>query len=432
MRRLIHALFPPRGEHGVITALVAVLAGAGVLLGMAALVIDIGALYAEREQLQSGADAASWKVAQACAGTAGRDLTSATCTVAAQRDNAQRYADRNAKDLVSDVQFCITTVSAAGVTTADAGCPSSWNTPVTCPAPPSASGPYRYVEVRTSTRNSDNTSVVPPLFGRGLAGSAYHGAKMGACGRVAWGAPAVTDVLALGVSRCDFLRLTGDYTRFFAPPPPTGPNPQTGVHPLLGLSDPTAGYIPISDGILATSCPADAGETVAGYTWLGQPDGPPALPGLLPVSAPDASCELTGIPATDGPADSWVGGFTIGPGNASAATACLDRLNVLITSGQPVLVPIFDRQVAVIGTLPSYYRIAGFAPLVLTGYESPVSGPVSPGSAVPSLVPGAQRALCAAQSCLYGYFTRALVTDHVPTRFATSRYYGAMVIGRTG
>ncbi|MCU1518657.1 MAG: hypothetical protein JWQ75_3378 [Pseudarthrobacter sp.] len=59
MRRLT------RGDDGavaVITALLMVL-----LLGMAALVIDVGAIYAERFQLQNGADAAALAIAQDCA-----------------------------------------------------------------------------------------------------------------------------------------------------------------------------------------------------------------------------------------------------------------------------------------------------------------------------------------------------------------------------
>jgi uncharacterized membrane protein len=44
-------------EHGAVAALVAVLLAAGVLFGSGALVIDVGLLYSEREQLQSGADA---------------------------------------------------------------------------------------------------------------------------------------------------------------------------------------------------------------------------------------------------------------------------------------------------------------------------------------------------------------------------------------
>src|SRR6185436_20891662 len=99
----------------------------------------------DREQLQSGADAASWKIAQVCAGTADKNLVSPSCTVALQTNNAQQYANRNTKDGASDVQFCLYTVSATNVTTQDVGCPATWNTPITCPPMPATSGPFRYV-----------------------------------------------------------------------------------------------------------------------------------------------------------------------------------------------------------------------------------------------------------------------------------------------
>src|ERR1043165_3858879 len=55
------------GERGAVAVTVAILLGGGVLLGFAALVVDVGQLYAEREELQSGADAAALAVAKACA-----------------------------------------------------------------------------------------------------------------------------------------------------------------------------------------------------------------------------------------------------------------------------------------------------------------------------------------------------------------------------
>src|SRR3954470_21101050 len=63
MRRLSP---PPSDDRGAVVATLAIMLGAGVLLGMAAVVVDVGRLYAEREQLQSGADAAAWAVAETC------------------------------------------------------------------------------------------------------------------------------------------------------------------------------------------------------------------------------------------------------------------------------------------------------------------------------------------------------------------------------
>jgi Flp pilus assembly protein TadB len=56
-------------DTGAVAILVAVLLTGGVLLGTAALVIDVGNLYAKRDQLQNAADAAAWAVAQSCIST---------------------------------------------------------------------------------------------------------------------------------------------------------------------------------------------------------------------------------------------------------------------------------------------------------------------------------------------------------------------------
>lgn len=74
-----------RGAVAVITAFSLV-----VLLGFAAIAIDVGMLYQERAELQSGADAAALAIAQDCA--AGRT----NCSTPA--DTAHALANANAKD----------------------------------------------------------------------------------------------------------------------------------------------------------------------------------------------------------------------------------------------------------------------------------------------------------------------------------------------
>lgn len=88
MRRLIELL--RQGERGGVSVIVAL--SLVVLLGAAAIVIDTGALYAERAELQSGADASALAIAQDCAdgSCVGPDAT------------AQALADQNAKDGASD------------------------------------------------------------------------------------------------------------------------------------------------------------------------------------------------------------------------------------------------------------------------------------------------------------------------------------------
>ena len=87
---------PDERESGAIIVIVAVLLVGGVLIGMAALSIDVGSLYAERRQLQNGADSAALAVAQ----DAARSCSTGSCVPTTR---AQTYANSNAKDGASSV-----------------------------------------------------------------------------------------------------------------------------------------------------------------------------------------------------------------------------------------------------------------------------------------------------------------------------------------
>ena len=82
MRRL-------KKDEGLVLVLVAGLLV--VLLGMAALAVDLGSLYSERRQLRNGADAAALAIAEDC----GRDPASCDQEAGA---TAQMYADANSDD----------------------------------------------------------------------------------------------------------------------------------------------------------------------------------------------------------------------------------------------------------------------------------------------------------------------------------------------
>ena len=76
----------------MIGVLVAVLLGSGVLLGMGALVIDLGRVYQNRAELQNGADAGALAVASSCA-------LGGVCSLATALPLATRYASANASGL---------------------------------------------------------------------------------------------------------------------------------------------------------------------------------------------------------------------------------------------------------------------------------------------------------------------------------------------
>jgi Flp pilus assembly protein TadG len=83
------------GEHGAAGVLVAVLML--VLIGAGALAVDTGQIYAERAQLQNGADASALAAMDLCSGSAG-------CTQANANTVATALADSNSNDAKSTVQ----------------------------------------------------------------------------------------------------------------------------------------------------------------------------------------------------------------------------------------------------------------------------------------------------------------------------------------
>lgn len=392
-------------------AIVAVLLAAGVLFGSGALVIDVGLLYSEREQLQSGADAASFRIAMDCAKAAS---TTTPCTAAGEASTASAYAQKNALDGKANAQLCLNGNS----------CPA-WSTTTACPplpTPPAGTVAGSYVEVRTSTLTSTNSTVIPPVFGGTLPGINYTGTKVGACARAGWGPPAnVGKVFALGISLCDWKRMTGNGTSFYGPITTLLGN--LGLYTVIGMPNPTtagnaesaipAGVAISLLGIPVTTC-ALGDLTPRGYVWLSDAGSNP----------PDSKCEIN-VNVGD-----W-GHSTIL--SALFAPQCSTRLMDLRTTRQPILVPIYDQIDTSLISLNPGYHIVGFAPFVITGFNSVLAGVVG---ALTSTISGGSltsvvnQLLCSG-NCIYGYFTRTIIPMSRPT-FGTGGYYGTMVVGRTG
>lgn len=146
-------------ERGGVSVIVAVALVA--LLGFAAIVIDVGALYAERAELQSGSDAAALAIAQDCAvGACG--VPSAT---------AQTFANSNAKDNAANVDM------------------------PTFPTPTS-------VRVRATTRDSGGAGSLALMFAPVLG---INEETVSATSTATWGSPAGGPaVLPLAFAPCVF------------------------------------------------------------------------------------------------------------------------------------------------------------------------------------------------------------------------------------
>jgi hypothetical protein len=183
-------------DRGAVAVLFSVLLGGGVLLGMLALVVDVGQLYGERNQLQNGADAAALAIAKACSPTPAPDCASHEELVAI----AQRFANANAADDAATVAEVCGYLSFGNALPA---CDPGGASAMCLGALPDQD----YVEVRLSTRLPDGSTVLPPAFAQTLAGGGSQGTTVGACARAVWG-PRPLTILAVTISSCEFNEAT--------------------------------------------------------------------------------------------------------------------------------------------------------------------------------------------------------------------------------
>jgi len=305
-----------RDDRGSVAPAVAALLSSGVLLGLAALVVDVGNMYAEHEQLQTGADAAAIRVAQVCAERA------ADCTVPVADGLAGRYARDNARDGAAGADVC-----GRGGGLPECRVPSGPQRACVRPAPNTG----EYVEVRTHTLRPDGSTLLPPVFADAVI-DGFEGASVTACARAGWGAPASARALAMTISTCDWSRYTGNGARF-----PT-------VEQAIAVYDETA---PTACGV-AGSTPANRG----GFRWL---------------ASADRSCRVA---ASVGASYEAAVGDTV-PGR------CPDSLVRLVEAPAPVLVPVFGA-VTVHGGGSVRYTVRGLAAFVLTGWLLPGTQRPSP------------------------------------------------------
>jgi Flp pilus assembly protein TadG len=195
-----------RDERGAVGVLVALLIGGGVLTGMGAMVIDVGQLYQERAELQNGADAAALAVAKSC--------VTSTCSSSI----AAQYANENASALTGG-KAGVSQVCGSGTL---GTCPASSGAMTDCPSAPS-SGYLGYVDVHTSTKLANGSTLLPPVFAETLLGNgSFQGTNVQACAQVAWGGPTSGNTLAFTISACSWNADTSSGTNY-APAPPAVP-----------------------------------------------------------------------------------------------------------------------------------------------------------------------------------------------------------------
>jgi len=169
MRWLTRARGDERGS--IIVLMTAVIV---VLVGMAALVIDVGAILDEKRQLQNGADAGALAVARSCAFgacTQAQGDTLATALVTANSGRNTATVDRSKANVGQ-----VTVVASAGI---------------------------------------GATGVLPYKFGQILTGQEGQRVKATAVAR--WGGIMRTNVIPLTISKCEFDSATLNNTVFDRP-----------------------------------------------------------------------------------------------------------------------------------------------------------------------------------------------------------------------
>jgi Flp pilus assembly protein TadG len=365
------------GGRGAIGVLVAVLIGTGVLLGMAALVVDVGQLYQNRAELQNGADAAALAVAKSC--------TEGTCTPSV----AAQYANANASKLTGG-KACVNFVT--GVTGVNGTVAVSWGPGAsTCAAaknvcPPNPPAGANYVDVETSTLMPNGSSLLPPVFAETLAGT-HTGSTVYACAQAEWGGPATSATAGFTISACDWDGATGVGTSFAPQPPyPTGAGPYPSYQPYDHLvflkGGPTGG---------CTTEPAAQNDSPGNFGWTD-----------------DLAKNCTTVVKSG-----TYGGST---GN-SVDQYCKDP-----TMGLPywqanrkvLAVPVYV-SVANPGN-NAVYTLKGFAAFVITGYNLP-------GTSAKDWVTGSVPNCGNGNTCISGFFTHELVS--------TTGSFGGVNLGAT-
>ncbi|HUC59222.1 MAG TPA: pilus assembly protein TadG-related protein [Streptosporangiaceae bacterium] len=319
MRDLMLGLVRPmfrllgRDDRGGVAVLIAVLMSGGVLLGLGALVVDVGQLYADRAQLQNGADSGALAVAKSCA------LGTCATSVAATFADANSATDTAAVNLVCG-------------SGALSSCPASTGTMVDCPSAP-ASG-TNYVDVHTSTLLPNGSTLVPPAFATSLLGHQnYKGSTVHACAQAEWGPPASANGFAVTISACEWDQATNDGTSF-APEPPATPSSSSDV--VLKLNSSSNGG--------CSSEPQGSNDGPGVFGWTAEPDN---------------DC-TTGVVSDNYNSQSVSGGV---PSTCESALAAA-QLNKTIE-----FIPIYSSFSG--SGFGANYTLAGFAAFVITGYNFP-------------------------------------------------------------
>lgn len=367
------------GEDGAVAVLVALLSV--VLFGFGVLVIDVGALYFERRQLQVGADAAALAVAQQCA--------AGSCGSFAA--DAEAFADGNALDGAARV------TQQAGEAGGPRVCGTGPELPA-CTDPPTGLVGDGYVRVTTSTEATNGTLLVPPALARVLV-PGYQGAEVASTAVVAWGRP---------TSGASDFPITFDVCEWAA---------ATGADPVAGTAAAVRGR-----GLGKKADAANASEDLVSNDVVLFMKTQPQKAAGLPACGADANYKdapgafgwVTEKPRDDQcSADSKVADkLAVDTGN-NIPQECPEAY-LASKIGKTIFLPIFS---SVAGTGNNVeYEVVGYSAFELTGFR--LSGSVA--------APAGEAPCANPDRCLSGRFTSAIMPRGGP--IGTGPDLGATVL----
>ena len=375
-----------RTERGATSVVVVVLL-VPVLFGAAALSLDLGQLLWERRQVQNGADAAVMRAASLCAETPVSCPSGATPPLTA-------LAGQNANDGTTTIESVCGNSLAKAVQPTLALCGVSTGAVIDCPTVPSSVSTHAYVEVRTTTKNTDgSTGILSKLHSAANGGSTTT--TVGACARAAWGpaSPSSLSVLPVTMSFCDWKAQTGYPSANYpaAPSDSVVPNPHGYGYGPSASSNPWPASswerVVYTKGN-PTTCPTWNGHTA--------PGGFATLDGSTSCSVVNAvNGWYEGRPGNARPCDTTQFGNLLGTVVYMPIFDCLQRSPVTITAST-------DCNDA--GGSHLYYHTAGYAAFYLTGwyFSSDLQRSIAPSNLVPCS--GGDR-------CISGWFLKDIISE---------------------
>lgn len=371
--RIPHAL-SIRDERGAVAVFVSILLI--VLLAIGAVVADIGAVYAERRELQNGADAAALAVAGNCAkrvitkDPSPCPTTGGVTTPAAFTTMAQTYANLNAKDAISALNGLNGTPGVVFGKKADgSACKNCVTVRVTTQTTDSGEGQFRLLPWFAQVLDKDGTEVFA------VATATWGSLKRGAAIPLAFSAceynrlkdePGVQLIIFHGSPDCD--------------PPIVEPSPTpTPTESESSSEDPGDGSVPSESPV---DGPGASGQDIPGdFGWL------------QPTSAGGEPCSV--LPT----ANDWVPGETGANANKnSISTLCPpSEFKKWVDTARPLLVPIYTEVKGPPEQSNVEYKVEYFAAFVMTGFHL--------GGGEYTYWPSPPPGCTGNERCVQGYFT---------------------------